>query len=478
MLLAVLATPGSSPAPSPLPRPDPDADSGVSGKLLPRDLGARLLDPQQLALPQLRHDASRRLVTIEMTEATVVALYLSGCAMFIGGLWVGCLLWQRQARRPVEACECAWCTAQYQKTRKLAEGGFAEASLVARGGKTYVLKRIGCASVNAANQALMEASCLQRLRHPNVVRFEDLFMHRHDNGGCSVLIVMEYCAGGDLIDRLECTRGQRALSELQVIDYLVALCQALHHVHCCGILHRDLKSSNIFVTRNDETVKLGDFGLACTGLSPRRLSGSPRRMSRCGTKMYMSPEVAERKPYGASSDTYALGCVLLEMLLRHQLRQRRPFEERQAYIDEMLKLASGHGWASFDAMACLSRQMLADNPKQRIDLPSAGAAAAAAAVALRTGAPIPTPPSSEMGSDRVAAYCLYFCAVPTFLERTPRMPPTPLAGQQSDVRGQRKVRVQGKWHDRERVYEESWRRLLAVAKTGKAVRSGRARHTS
>ena len=67
-----------------------------------------------------------------------------------------------------------------------------------------------------------------------------------------------------------------------------------------GVLHRDLKSSNIFVTAKDATVKLGDFGLACTGLSRRRLSGSPRRMSRCGTQMYMSPEVAGENAWGSN----------------------------------------------------------------------------------------------------------------------------------------------------------------------------------
>ena len=175
------------------------------------------LELWRIALPEMRHHPERGTITIEITEATVVALYLSGCAFFIGGLWIGCIIWQRQAKQLTEACECAWCAAQYQTTRKLAEGGFGEASLVTRGGKTYVLKRIGCANINAANQALMEAGCLQRLRHENVVRFEDLFMHRHDNGGCSVMIVMEYCAAGDLIDRLECSRNERALSELQVI---------------------------------------------------------------------------------------------------------------------------------------------------------------------------------------------------------------------------------------------------------------------
>ena len=123
-----------------------------------------------------------------------------------------------------------------------------------RQGKPYVLKMVGCDSINEANAALTEASCLQRLKHPNVVRFEDVFLHRHDNGGCSVSIVMEYCAGGDLIDRIECPK--KPLSELSMLRFLESLCHALHHVHCGGVLHRDLKSSNIFVGRHDREVKV------------------------------------------------------------------------------------------------------------------------------------------------------------------------------------------------------------------------------
>ena len=67
---------------------------------------------------------------------------------------------------------------------------------------------------------------------------------------------MEFCAGGDLIDRLECANDERPLSELQVVRFLESLCHALHHVHCCGVLHRDLKSSNIFVSRHDREVKV------------------------------------------------------------------------------------------------------------------------------------------------------------------------------------------------------------------------------
>jgi len=142
------------------------------------------------------------------------------------------------------------------------------------------------------------------------------------------------------------------------------------------VLHRDLKSTNIFVTRGDATVKLGDFGLARAGLSRRRLSGSPRRHSRCGTDLYMSPEVEARKPYGAASDVYGLGCVLLEMLLQSQLRERRLAETRRESIAAALGTARRrHSWDTLDELSALAWRMLDESPKTRIDLPRAAAVA-------------------------------------------------------------------------------------------------------
>jgi len=152
------------------------------------------------------------------------------------------------------------------------------------------------------------------------------------------------------------------------------------------------------VTRGDATVKLGDFGLARAGASPaerhththllqsggyesvglsrRRLSGSPRRHSRCGTDLYMSPEVEARKPYGAASDVYGLGCVLLEMLLQSQLRERRLAETRRESIAAALGTARRrHSWDTFDELSALAWRMLDESPKTRIDLPRAAAVA-------------------------------------------------------------------------------------------------------
>jgi len=319
----------------------------------------------------------RGIVRIEMTEAAVLMFYLSGCAFAICGVVVGCTLWQRtHAQAKHEPCQCQWCKGDIKERRSLGKGGFGEAALARRHGRTIVLKKIGCGSVNDANQALLEAACLQRLHHPGVVTFEDVFLHRHNNGGCSVMIAMEYCAGGDLIDRMACKRNELPLTEAQLLSFFATLCRTLFYVHSCGVLHRDLKSTNVFVTRNDATVKLGDFGLACAGLSRRRLSGSPRRHSRCGTDLYMSPEVEARKPYGASSDVYSLGCVLLELLLQGMLRERRLAEGRKESIAAALDLARRrHSWQMGEELSALAWRMLDESPKTRIDLPKAAAIA-------------------------------------------------------------------------------------------------------
>ena len=245
----------------------------------------------------IRHNATSRVVTIEMTEDAVIGCYLSSCAFLIGGLIAGCTVYKRQqSQRNVDPCACASCRGQYVYRRELGTGGYGRANvrscprapvlpslteprscwpqLVVRQGKPYVLKMVGCDSINEANAALTEAACLQRLNHPNVVRFEDVFLHRHDNGGCSVSIVMEFCAGGDLIDRIECPK--KPLSELSMLRFLESLCHALHHVHCGGVLHRDLKSSNIFVGRHDREVKVRAIGTLGARLRTLTSSCSPR----------------------------------------------------------------------------------------------------------------------------------------------------------------------------------------------------------
>jgi NIMA (never in mitosis gene a)-related kinase 1/4/5 len=90
------------------------------------------------------------------------------------------------------------------------------------------------------------------------------------------------------------------------------LCLALDNIHTRKILHRDLKSQNIFLTKNN-FVKLGDFGISKVLENTCALASTVQ-----GTPYYMSPEVCQNKPYSYQSDIWALGCILYELCcLKH-----------------------------------------------------------------------------------------------------------------------------------------------------------------
>ncbi|KAM6401329.1 serine/threonine-protein kinase Nek1 isoform 13-T13 [Pluvialis apricaria] len=122
---------------------------------------------------------------------------------------------------------------------------------------------------------------------------------------------MDYCEGGDLFKKINAQKGI-LFSEDQILDWFVQICLALKHIHDRKILHRDIKSQNIFLTK-DGTIQLGDFGIA------RVLNSTAELARTCiGTPYYLSPEICQNKPYNNKSDIWALGCVLYEMCtLKH-----------------------------------------------------------------------------------------------------------------------------------------------------------------
>uniref|UniRef100_M4B8G8 non-specific serine/threonine protein kinase n=1 Tax=Hyaloperonospora arabidopsidis (strain Emoy2) TaxID=559515 RepID=M4B8G8_HYAAE len=180
-------------------------------------------------------------------------------------------------------------------------------------------------STKEKDQSFREAQLLAKLKHPNVVEYKANF--EADN---VLHIVMTYCDGGDLADTIkqqkkirealvgsDCShkhvadpRGYFPIT--QVLDWFVQMAMAIKYLHDQRILHRDLKTSNVFLT-TENVVKVGDFGIAKT-----LDSTLDQAQTMVGTPYYMSPEVCESKPYSYASDVWSLGCILYEMLaLRH-----------------------------------------------------------------------------------------------------------------------------------------------------------------
>ena len=202
------------------------------------------------------------------------------------------------------------------------------------------------------DEAKKEIKLLASFHHPNIVRYRDSFLE------AGILnIVMDFAEGGDLHGLLK-AQGTRSLPEEQVLDYYVQLCLAMKHVHDRKVLHRDIKSQNIFLTQNRKVLKLGDFGIA-------RVLNSTQELARtaCGTPYYMSPEICDNQPYNDRSDVWSMGCLLYEMATL-----RCPFDARdmRGLVIKILRGAYPPLPRSFSSeLGSLVSTCLARKPAQR-----------------------------------------------------------------------------------------------------------------
>ncbi|NXH37528.1 NEK4 kinase, partial [Dicaeum eximium] len=201
--------------------------------------------------------------------------------------------------------------AAYCFLRAVGKGSYGEVSLARhrQDRKQYVIKKLNLRSASGRERrtAEQEAQLLSQLRHPNIVTYRESW--QGDDG--HLYIVMGFCEGGDLYHKLKEQKG-KLLPENQVVEWFVQIAMALQYLHEKHILHRDLKTQNIFLTRTN-IIKVGDLGIA------RVLENQYDMASTLiGTPYYMSPELFSNKPYNYKSDVWALGCCVYEMAtLKH-----------------------------------------------------------------------------------------------------------------------------------------------------------------
>ncbi|XP_042307932.1 serine/threonine-protein kinase Nek4 isoform X2 [Sceloporus undulatus] len=200
---------------------------------------------------------------------------------------------------------------EYAFVRAVGKGSYGEVSLAKhhRDSKQYVIKRLNLkhASRRERKAAEQEAQLLSQLKHPNIVTYRESW--EGEDG--FLYIVMGFCEGGDMYHKLKEQKGQ-LLPESQVVEWFVQIAMALQYLHEKHILHRDLKTQNVFLTRSN-IIKVGDLGIA------RVLENQYDMASTLiGTPYYMSPELFSNKPYNYKSDVWALGCCAYEMAtLKH-----------------------------------------------------------------------------------------------------------------------------------------------------------------
>ena len=156
-----------------------------------------------------------------------------------------------------------------------------------------------------------EAKAVNDIQHENVV---DILNFVTDEATNNFFILMEYLDGQTLADVID---AEAPLSPKKIGHIALQMCSALAAAHEKGIIHRDLKSDNIFlITRAGQRdfVKLLDFGLAKLQESPhQQISKAGIAL---GTPAYMSPEQAAGDPIDLRADIYSLGCILYEAATR------------------------------------------------------------------------------------------------------------------------------------------------------------------
>ncbi|XP_037317062.2 serine/threonine-protein kinase B-raf isoform X2 [Pungitius pungitius] len=150
-----------------------------------------------------------------------------------------------------------------------------------------------------------EVGVLRKTRHVNIL----LFMGYTTKP--QLAIVTQWCEGSSLYHHLHIIETKFEM--IKLIDIARQTAQGMDYLHAKSIIHRDLKSNNIFL-HEDLTVKIGDFGLATV---KSRWSGSHQFEQLSGSILWMAPEVIrlqDKNPYSFQSDVYAFGIVLYELM--------------------------------------------------------------------------------------------------------------------------------------------------------------------
>jgi NIMA (never in mitosis gene a)-related kinase len=211
----------------------------------------------------------------------------------------------------------------FKKEKILGKGSFGSVYLVRRrqDNKIYALKTVILNKLNKKEQenSVNEVRILASVNHPNVIGYKEAFW---DDEKSSLNIVMEYADDGDLHSKIERMKKEGGyFKESLIWSYAIQMIEGLKALHDMKIMHRDLKSANIFLVKENYQCKLGDMNVSKV-VTEKFLN------TQTGTPYYASPEVWNDNPYSYKSDLWSIGCVVYELCAL-----RPPFQGKD--LDEL-----------------------------------------------------------------------------------------------------------------------------------------------
>ena len=230
----------------------------------------------------------------------------------------------------------------YKIIKLIGKGSFGEVYKVSKDNKFYALKiyqikNDGSNSGNEKKENIKsienEIKILSQLDNPFIVKLYEVFSSKpnsellknneeEDDEEQMMCLVLELCENGDLNDKIkEKKQKNEKFTENEILHYFYEILQGLYYLHKNRVIHRDLKTLNIFLTENNH-IKIGDFGV-----SKKLINNNIYAYTFVGTPYYLSPEICQNKPYDEKSDVWSLGVVLYELITLN-----KPFDSESQIV--------------------------------------------------------------------------------------------------------------------------------------------------
>ena len=190
---------------------------------------------------------------------------------------------------------------------KLGTGSFGSVYIVKRkeNQKIYAMKRVKLINLGEKEKqnSFNEVRLLASFSHPNIIGYKEAFF---DEKSSTLNIVMEYADDGDLSSKIKDNIKKHVqFDESTIWSILIQILEGLNYLHKSRIIHRDLKSANIFLTKKG-IVKIGDLNVSI--IAKKNLA-----VTQTGTPYYAAPEVWEHESYNNKCDLWSVGCITYEM---------------------------------------------------------------------------------------------------------------------------------------------------------------------
>ena len=190
---------------------------------------------------------------------------------------------------------------------ELGHGSFGTVYKVKRktDGNIYALKKVYLNQLKEKEKdnSLNEIRILASINNKNIIQYKESFFDKINNSLC---LVMEYAECGDLEKKITVRQKKNLyFTEYEIINMIIQIIKGLKSLHDSKIMHRDIKSANIFLF-NDNIVKIGDLNVS-------KILKNNLHNTQTGTPYYASPEIWENKSYDFKSDIWSLGCLIYEI---------------------------------------------------------------------------------------------------------------------------------------------------------------------